>query len=122
MPRIKTRFKQFHIICLKPNELERFGFVKDSRGWRYKTDSGCHEIAVWNNKARHRQAYKMTFPFGTPKFTMEIAYLMTNLLKEEIIEFQLDTQDTLRQKKIAKLEEELRKGRLIRETIRRPND
>lgn len=109
MPR-NSNYKSFHIICKKPEELVKYGFKEDEYAYRYWTESKAHEIAVWKAR-RNRKHYKvnrMTFPMVTPRFTMEIAYLMATMLKDDVIEFEVETREELKLKKIAKLEEEIR--------------
>jgi len=104
--------KEYHIICLKPERLIDYGFEEDTRSYQYKiynktTGRVGKEIVVWKN-ARHRTKYKMTFAWGNPTFTIGLAYLFANLLKDGIIEFEVDTPESKIEKRIIKLENELK--------------
>lgn len=101
--------KEFHVWCLKPKELSKYGFVESSTRYEYETSSKGKKIVVWKNNARRRTANRMTFAYGTPTFSIELAYLFANLLKEGIIEFDVSTEEERKEKKIKELEEQIRK-------------
>lgn len=111
------RNTEYHIQVVQPQLLEDYGFVKDSKGWRYITQTK-KEIRVWDNKQRDRKPYRMTSYTGNVMpFTMELAYLLTKMLKDEVIVFDVSTPEDKIQAKIDILKaqikelEEMRNGK-----------
>ena len=99
---------EYHIQVIKPELLEQYGFTKDCKGWLYRTRTK-KEIRVWDSKQRHRKPYRMTSYTGqSMPFTMELAYLLVNMLKDGIIEFDVKTPQEKIRIKINKLKAEIK--------------
>ena len=101
--------KKFYCRCLKPELLEKYGFVKDGRGYHYYVQSGKKRVSIWNATAKNRTLNRLTFDWGTPLFTMELACLFGSLLKDGIIEFDVTTEDERIQRKINFYEYQIQK-------------
>jgi len=100
--------KHFHIKCLKPQELTKYGFEETERSYIYKAQSKRWKIEVWKANAKQRVENKMVFDFGMPPMTIEVLMLFANLLKDNVIECVVETDEEIKERKIQKLEEELR--------------
>lgn len=99
--------KHFHIKCLKPQELTKYGFEETHRLYVYNCQSKRWKIEVWKANAKHRNENQMVFDFGMPPMTIEVLMLFANLLKDGVIELQTETDEEIKLRKIKKLEEEL---------------
>ena len=100
--------KHFHIKCLKPQELTKYGFEETHRSYIYSAQSKRWKIEVWKANAKHRVENQMVFDFGMPPMTIEVLMLFANLLKDNVIECIVETDEEIKERKIQKLEEELR--------------
>ena len=99
--------KHFHIKCLKPQELIKYGFQETHRSYEYQFQSKHWRVTVWKVNARQRVENQMVFDFGMPPMTIEVLMLFANLLKDGVIELQTETDEEIKLRKIKKLEEEL---------------
>lgn len=113
---VRMAKKRYKIKVLKPELLTNYGFIeyKHPHYYEYKTEMGrvfwCDMEKV-QRYTRYMSAHNIGYivaQYPNPSFSVEIAYLFARLLNDGIIEFEIENKNDQIQKKIEKLEDQIK--------------
>ena len=115
--------KQYKIKVVKPEELIKYGFkeYQHPHYYEYKTELGATFYCDMEEVHRYtRCSSKIGYlvpRYPTPAFSVELAYLITNLLNAGVIEFEIITKKDKIDAEIKKVETRLENLKKERELL-----